>query len=166
MMDLTPYQQCLCRCMSGANPALCDGSQAFAEQGKKVKMTPHADEQVYAVVLDGCVLTDNHPKCDGVFLFCGRGRNVAALVELKRANIERAFEQLAFVRNERPEYRHLRDQLKAHCAGQVIEKAFIVSSAVCSLPVKEKLEEHYKIRVNSVLHSEATSKIPDSRNLI
>ncbi len=163
-MDLKPYQHCLCQRMASGQPALCDGPQAFTEQGKKVKLTPRRGENVYAVALDGCVFTDNKLKCDGLFLFCGRSQNVAVLVELKGTDIQQAFKQLAYVRYKRSEYQSLREQFKIHCQGQVVEKAFIISSAIPSLPDKEKLEEHYGIRVKALLHSDATAKVHDLRD--
>ncbi len=51
-MDLKPYQHCLCQRMPSGQPALCDGPQAFTEQGKKVKLTPRRGENLYAVARD------------------------------------------------------------------------------------------------------------------
>jgi hypothetical protein len=41
--------------------------------------------------------------------------------------------------------------------------AFIVTNGMLSKPEREKLEDRYGLRVNEVLKSEPTSKIPDLR---
>jgi len=166
LIHITTYQHCVCQRMAGKNPKLCEGAQTFSERGKKVKLTPHPGEQVCAIVLDGCVLQDNQPKCDGLFLLCSRGQAYAVLVELKGVDIAHAFAQLAYVRYQRQAYQNLRDQLAQQCTGRLIEQAFIISNTFCSLPVKEKLEEEHKIRVKAILHSEPTSKIPELRDYL
>ncbi len=162
-MDTLAYPQCVCKRMPAQNPALCSGPFTFAEKGKKVRLTPGPDEQVLALVLDGCVLTDNQPKCDGLFLWCGRGKGAAILIELKGTDLGKGFEQLAYVLHHRPEYRHLRQQLADNCTGPVKDKAFMITSAPISYPQKEALEERYGIRVAAILHSDASSKIPELR---
>lgn len=165
-MNLQPYGHCVCQRMSSMNTSLCDGQFTFSEQGKKVKMVPRDSEDVAAVVLDGCVFTDDQLKCDGLFLFCGRNKGAAILVELKGGDIERAFQQLSHVRRQRPQYQNFVNNLAGRCKGAISEIAFIVSNKLCSLPVKEKLEDHYGIRVKEILHSEASSKIHDLRSCI
>lgn len=165
-MNLAPYAHCACQKV-GNTHATCLQDQGFSEQGKKVRLTPKPHEQVVCLVLDGCVLTDNKPKCDGLFLFVAKNRKVAALVELKGAgDIPHAFEQLAYVRQYRPEYQQLLRQFNQAQGPKAIEKAFIVSNGLLSKPQKEKLEMQHGIRVEAVLHCEAATPVPDLRKLI
>jgi hypothetical protein len=160
------FERCLCQHMAGLNPALCDDEFTFSEKGKKVRLTPRESEWVAAIALDGCVFMDNQPKCDGLFLFCGRSRPVALLVELKGTDIKRAFAQIAYMRQQRPEYEMIKNCFTEHCRGRLDEKAVVVSSTTLSEPKKEALEEAYGIRVLRVLHCEPTSKIPDVREYL
>lgn len=166
MIDVAPYEHCVCRGM-GNRLALCDGALIFSEQGKKVRLAVKSGEEAKALVLDGCVFMDNKLKCDGLFLYRGATKKVAMLVELKGASeIPHAFKQLAYVRRSRPEYRQLIDQFAADGAGQVIEKAIIVSNGILNKPEHEALEKQYNIRVAAILHSEATSPMPDARQYL
>ena len=56
---------------TGKRCSLCFGSNGFQEKGQQVKLVPqNNDEQVKAIVLDGCLLSDGSKKsCDGLFLF-------------------------------------------------------------------------------------------------
>lgn len=110
-MNIIPYQHCACQHMSNKH-SLCAGSLTFREKGKQVRLVPCNHEQAIAVVLDGCVLQDEQSKCDGLFLWHGRNKKVAVLVELKGANhIAYACEQLAYVQQNRPEYQDLVESL-------------------------------------------------------
>ncbi len=165
-MNIAPYQHCVCRTYCNTLD-LCDGETCFAEQGKKVKLVPRAGEEVVAVVLDGCVFTDNRPKCDGLFLWAGGNRKAAILVELKGAGaLPHAFEQLAYVKKNRPEYRQLLDSLNRLPGSRAVEKAFIVSNGMLSKPKKETLENRFGIRVAEVLHCEAATPVPDLRRYL
>jgi len=146
---------------------ICLSEYGFSEEGKKVKLCPKSGEKVMAIVLDGCVFTDNKPKCDGLFLFAASNRKAAVLVELKGAgDIPRAFEQLAYVRTERLEYRDLLNRLNQLPGPKATEKAFIVSNGLLTKPQKENLENQYCIRVESVLHCEASTPVPDLRHYL
>lgn len=163
MNALIQYQACTCKKM-GLNPPLCSGLHAFEENGKRVFCTPKQGETVTAIQLDGCVLTDNNLKCDGVFVWQARNKAAVLLVELKGAgDIAHAFEQLAFVKNNRREYRQLKNCIDA---PQILEKAFVVSSGAMSKPEKEKLEDAYNLRVAAVIHTEATKAVPDLRDYL
>ncbi|GAA5171544.1 MULTISPECIES: hypothetical protein [Halomonadaceae] len=165
-MNLGKYQDCVCRRM-GNTQALCRGELTLGEQGKRIRLTPKAGEQAVAVVLDGCVLRDNQPKCDGLFLWQGNQSNAAVLVELKGAgDIPHAFEQLAYVKRQRPEYRALVKSLRAEAGAgrRVLEKAVVITNGMLSKPDQERLEDHYGIRVMAVLHCEASSPIPELRD--
>lgn len=151
MIDTTPFQH-------------CESVLSIEEQGKKVTLNTRSNEEAKALKLDGCVFTDNNPRCDALYLFKGSSRKVAALVELKGAgDIAHAFAQLAFTRKHRPEYCQLAAQLNQSAAGQLTEKAFIVTNGMLSKPEREKLENHHGIRVNEILYSEPSSKVPDLR---
>lgn len=139
-MNLGKYQDCVCQKM-GNTQALCRGELTLGEQGKRIRLTPKAGEQAVAVVLDGCVLRDNQPKCDGLFLWQGNQSNAAVLVELKGAgDIPHAFEQLAYVKRQRPEYRALVKSLRAEAGAgrRVLEKAVGPQAALLSLHVEEE----------------------------
>lgn len=165
-MNVAPFEHCVCQKLANTQAA-CLNEHGFAEQGKKVKLTPKSGERVVSIVLDGCVFTDNQQKCDGLFLFVAGNRKVAALVELKGAgDIPHAFEQLAYVRHHRPEYRQLLERLNEAPGPKAIEKAFIVSNGLLSKPEKERLERQHSIRVKAVLHCEAATPIPELRPLI
>lgn len=164
MIDTHPFQHCECRPMGNRHP-VCQAALRLEEKGKKVTLSPRPGEEAKALVLDGCVFTDNQLKCDALYLFRANGKKVIALVELKGAgDIEHAFEQLAFTRKHRPEYVQLKHNLDSAAPGVLLEKAFIVSNGLLSKPVHEKLENLYDIRVHAILKSEATSKIPDVRD--
>jgi len=164
MIDTTPYQHCECMRM-GNQFAVCKSELSLEEKGKKVTLTPRRGEEAKAIVLDGCVFTDNNIKCDALYLFNGNGKKVAALVELKGAgDIRHAFEQLAYTRKHRPEYQVLKSGLDKSAQGQILEKAFIVTNGMLPKPEREKLENAHGIRISAVLQSEASSKIPDLRD--
>ncbi|WP_197492722.1 hypothetical protein [Marinobacter sp. LQ44] len=164
MIDTSPYQHCECMRM-GNQFAVCKSELSLEEKGKKVTLTPRRGEEAKAIVLDGCVLTDNNMKCDALYLFSGSGKKVAALVELKGAgDIRHAFEQLAYTRKRRPEYQLLKAALEKSAPGRLLEKAFIVTNGMLPKPEIEKLENAHGIRVSAVLQSEPSNKIPDLRD--
>jgi hypothetical protein len=135
----------------------------LAEQGKKVTLGIRSGEQAKALVIDGCVLNDGKPKCDGLFLFLDNHRAAALLVELKGRDIAHAYEQLAYVKQHRQEYMDLIEMLRRCGRGRVVEKAFVVSNAIPSKAEKERWENQHRIRVRAIVHCEATTPIPDLR---
>lgn len=164
MIDTSPFEHCECQRM-GNQYAVCQSALSLEEQGKKVTLSTRTNEEAKALVLDGCVFTDNNTKCDALYLFKSQNRKVAALVELKGAGgIPHAFEQLAYTRKYRLKYQDLRDQLDHSASGRLIEKAFIVTNGMLSKPEREKLENLLGIRVNEILQSEPSGKVPDLRN--
>lgn len=166
MVDINPYNHCICLRMNNTQEA-CLGANGLQEKGKSVICSTKNGESVACIVLDGCVFTDQIQKCDGLFLLSTNSKKFACLVELKGVDIEHAFEQIAFVKNQRPEYQQIKDSFTAsEGAHQVIEKAFIVSSGSMSKPEQERLEEEHGIRVMPILHSDATTPIPDIRKWI
>lgn len=164
MVDLGPYSHCECRRINNTYP-LCQTDLMLEENGKKICLTLRANEKAKALVLDGCVFTDNNTKCDAMYLFQGQNKKVVALVELKGAgDIPHAFEQLAYTRQQRHEYADLKQRLDKAGPGQLIEKAFVVSNGMLSKPETERLENAHGIRVSAVLYSEPTSRVPDLRD--
>lgn len=164
MIDTTPYSHCECRRMGNTYP-VCQSDLMLEEEGKKVRLTLRAGEEAKALVLDGCVFTDNDTKCDAMYLFRGGNRKVVALIELKGASdIAHAFAQLAYTRKHRHEYKLLKEALENTGPGIAMEKAFIVSNGMLSKPKRERLENRHGIRVNEILYSEPSSKVPDLRD--
>lgn len=162
-MNIAPYEDCACGRMANTH-SLCAGELVFREAGKQVRLDPRRDERAIAVVLDGCVFQDDRLKCDGLFLWRGRNKKAAVLVELKGAHhIAHAFEQLAYVQRERSEYHKLLATLEALPGGVSQQVAIIVSNGMLTRPEHERLENTYGIRVRAVVHCEPTSTIPDVR---
>lgn len=164
MIDPHPYQHCECLRM-GNQYLVCQSALSLEEQGKKVTLSLRANEEAKALVLDGCVFTDNHTKCDALYLFKASNRKVAALIELKSAgDIPHAFKQLAYTRQQRPEYKQLIQQLDQVGPGLLLEKAFIVTNGMLSKPERERLENQHGIRITEILQSEPSRKVPNLRD--
>ncbi len=163
MINTEPFSHCECRRMDNTHQ-LCQSDLMLQEEGKKVELVLRTGEEAKALVLDGCVFTDNATKCDAMYLFQGKGKKVIALVELKgAADIAHAFKQLAYTRHQRPEYQDLKQALHSSGPGITQEKAFVISNGTLSKPLREQLEREHNIRVSAILHSESTSKVPDIR---
>jgi len=165
-ISVAGFQHCVCR-GRGRPHTLCDGELTFEENGKKIRLSLRSGEEAVAIVLDGCVFRDNDTKCDGLFLWKkGTSKKCAILVELKGTDLERAFEQIAYVRSNRPEYREIFDAFKSdQGASTVVEKAVIVSNGTLTKPQWVKLENQYGFRVLLVLDSDATTPVTDAREL-
>jgi len=165
-IDVHPYGHCVCTRMKN-DQDMCDGQWTFSEKGVKVRFRPRSKDEVLALVLDGCVLTDNNPKCDGLFVFRSGAKKALLLVELKgSANIPHAFEQLAYVTSSRDEYKELRKRLAAAGPGKVLEKAFVITKGAITTPQKERLENQFGIRVAAVIPAGPARKIPDLREYV
>jgi len=89
-----------------------------------------------------------------------------SLKNLTISEIPLAFEQLAYVQQQRREYRDLIERMQADGSGKVKQKAFVVSNGRISKPMLEKLERHHGLRVAAILHSVATTPIPDLRKYL
>ena len=122
-----------------------------------------------AVVIDDCLLSGQEiKKCDGLFIFKKNNKKIyIVLVELKGANIEAAFEQLASVK-QCPEYQKIIERfVKEINIGKPvrpIERSFIVTSA--KMPPRlwqEKFERSYGIRVNIRTSAQTKAKALDLR---
>jgi hypothetical protein len=165
MIDLGAFETCVC--LSRAIPnVLCDSNLSFEEKGKKVKITTRAGEVAKALAIDQCVCTDKQLKCDGMFLYRRQNKHWMILIELKGSEIEHAFEQLHYMRNNRPEYNQVETLFMAGQKGSIKHEAFVVSNYIATIVEKQKLEEQYGIRVKAILHSEASSPVPDVRRYL
>jgi len=162
MIDVAPFDDCVCKKM-GNRHDLCVSALTLSEKGKSVTLRIRSGEEAKALVLDGCVFMDNSLRCDGLYLYKKGNKRYALLVELKGAcDIPHGFEQLAYVKKHRQEYRQIVDDFWAEAGGvQPIEKAFLVSNGSLSKPELESLEKRYCIRVTPLFNREATSPIPD-----
>ena len=166
MIDIGRFETCVCT-RRGEPDEMCSGPYSFEEKGKKVGLQPKGrEEETRALVLDQCVFRDTNPKCDGMFIFRRRHRYWMILVELKGTNIEHAAGQLAATKHNRPEYQAIKGMVKAKASGQLTELAFIISSAIPSKPTIRRLEDQNNIRIKAILHSTATTPIPDLRKSI
>jgi hypothetical protein len=164
MIDIGRFESCVCT-RRGQPDEMCSGPFSFEEKGEKVRLQPQGrDEEAKAVVLDQCVFRDNNPRCDGLFLFRRQHRYWMILVELKGTHLDDAVRQLAATKHNRPEYREIKKIIGAGARGQLTELAFIVSSAMLSRPVIQRLENQNNISIKDILHSTATTPIPDLRN--
>jgi hypothetical protein len=66
MIDLGLFESCVCQ-RRGEPAVSCAEEFVLQEKGKKVTLRPKGGEQAKLLVLDGCLLKDDLPKCDGVF---------------------------------------------------------------------------------------------------
>ncbi|MEB2786978.1 hypothetical protein [Algoriphagus persicinus] len=162
MIDLGRFEACVCT-RKGQPSDSCEGILVLQEKGKKVTLRPKQKEQAKLVVLDGCVFKDNLPKCDGIFFYKKGNRAHMILVELKGGDIDHAFEQVKYTREQRADYTSLRSQFSRNRTGSIIESAFVISNHRLDRVSHQKLEKAYGVRVKAVLHSEATTPIPDLR---
>lgn len=103
-------------------------------------------------------------KCDALFLYEKNSDKYSFLVELKGAgDIPKAFFQLDYTKKNRTEYKDIIEELQVLKQNQ---KYAIVSNGMLSKPELENLENQYKIRVKKILHCEATTPIPDLKEII
>ncbi len=164
MIDLGNWQDCVCKKFENTLHQCLD-EHTVSEQGKSVRLVPRCGEDVMAVVLDGCVITDKNTRCDALFLYRKHSK-YSFLVEIKGAgDIPKAFEQLSRTR-DRNEYKQIIQLFYELDKIKVLEKYAIISNGMLSKPELEKLENEYRIRVKKVLYCEATTPIPDLKDLI
>ena len=165
MIELEVFNDCVCQ--SNKNPVdLCAGILTMQEKGKSVKLTPKNGEEAIALVLDGCIIKNNRPSCDGLFLLKAPHKKWMIPVELKGTHFYDAFQQLATTIKELPEFEKLFNIFKANEPTKVAIHAFVVSNAMINIREKEKLEKPHGIRVKNILHSIATKPIPDIRKFL
>lgn len=162
MIDLGPFESCVCQ-RPGQPSDSCADRLVIQEKGKKVTLRPRTRESAKLLILDACVIKDNLPKCDALFLYEKRNQLHVVLVELKGADIDHAFEQISYTKENRAEYHSIKDQVLTNRNGRLMESAFVVSNHKIDRVTHQKLENRHKVRVRQVLHSEATRPMPDLR---
>jgi len=169
MIDLGNQKHCICKKHNNRQDE-CLNEYTIREKGKTVKLkVKNNDESCCAIVIDQCVIIDNNTKCDALFLFHSMTKKVSFLTELKGAgDIPKAFRQLSYTKNKRNEYSTIIDKfgLVENSKISVNQKFIIVSNGILDKNEREKLENEYKIRVTAILHSEATTPIPNLRDYI
>lgn len=165
MIDLAHFEDCVC-IANGRPHRLCQGNLSFEEKGKKVRLSIKRGEEAKALVIDGCICNDNDSKCDGLFLYRQGIKNWMILVELKGTDLDRAFSQLAYTRNDRVEYAEIKDLFMQDQPGRLLEAAIIVSNRIPDKNELQKLENAHALRLKACLHSEATTPIPDIREIL
>lgn len=159
-------EQCICKKYSNTQDE-CVDQYTLSEQGKSITLKPKTSETVMTIVLDKCILDDEYKKCDGLFLYKTSKIKHSFLVELKGAgDIEKAFVQLNYTKENRKEYKDIINLFYNIDDKKVFEKFAIVSNGGIAKTRLEQLENHFGIRVKKILHSEATTPIPDLKELI
>lgn len=165
MFDLGSAEKCVC--IRRGYPSLsCDGDLILQEKGKKVTLKPKQNETAKLLVLDGCYITDNNPKCDAVFFLSTKSQAFLILSELKGADIDHAFEQIKYTQQKQPKYSDLKKVFSESTKKAVTEHAFIISNYQVSKVDLQKLEKNHGLRVKAILHSEAITKMPDLREYL
>lgn len=157
---------------TGKRCSLCFGSNGFQEKGQQVKLVPQSnDEQVKAIVLDGCLLSDGSKKsCDGLFLFSKASKVYIVLVELKGTHIEDACDQLACVKNEHQEYVDLFKLIENNKKVKIIERFFIVTNVIVSprelMRFNKEHNMKFRIITNPRRKRRQNSTTPDLRKFL
>ncbi len=162
MIDLGSFETCVCQ-RAGHPSDSCADRLVLQEKGKKVTLRSRPGEAAKLLILDGCLLNDNLPKCDGIFFYEKGNRAYMILVELKGGDIEHAFEQIKYTREHRTEYTSLKNQFSQNRTGNIFESAFVISNHRIDRVTHQKLEKAHGLRVKAVLHSEATTPLQDLR---
>jgi len=163
MINLGDFESCVCQ-RKGTPSTACEAILVLQEKGKKVTLRTRSGESAKLLILDACVLNNKLPKCDAVFLFEKRNKKYIILTELKGSDINHAFEQIKYTKEYRTVYKELIELLRENEKGTPIELAFVISNHKIDRVTHQKLELTHKIRVKQILHSEATSPMPDLRN--
>jgi len=165
-INLGNKNNCICKKYKNTQPE-CVNKYNICEQGKSVKLEVNNNEKMCAIIIDQCLITGNKTKCDAIFLFSSKNKAVSFLTELKGAgDIPKAFKQLSTTCKD-AEYKNVINKLKHFSNNKkVIEKFIIVSNGLLDKTTQEKLENEYEIRVTAILHSEATTPIPNLRDYI
>ncbi len=167
MIDLGNKSHCICKKHNNTQNE-CIDEYTIREKGKSVKLTPKtSSENVMAIILDKCVIADEKTKCDAMYLYKAKHKKYSFLVELKGAgDFEKAFHQLSYTKNDRTEYKDILEKFKNIDDKHITERFAIVSNGLLSKTKMEQLENSYKIRVRTILQSEAANPIPDLKELL
>ena len=167
MLDLGDKNHCICK-MYENTQSECIDNYSIEEKGKKVQLKPKNNtEKSIVMIVDQCLITDNNTKCDALFLFQSISKKVSFLTELKGAgDIPKAFKQLDYTSKNRDAYKEVIKKFTDIDKKRVMEKFIIVSNGFLDKSKKEELEEDHNIRITAILHSEATTPIPNLREYI
>ena len=167
MIDLEENSTCICQ-KYNSYPNECIDQYTISEKGKSIKLVPkNSAESSIAIVIDQCIIKDNYTKCDALFLYNSQNKKVSFLVELKGAgDIAKAFFQLSYTKNSRVEYKDIISKFDAIDSKRTIQKCIVVSNGKMNNKDKERLENTHKIRVSQILHSEASTPVPDLRKYV
>ena len=169
MIDLDDKNHCICPKIRVADtPDECITQYTISEQGKSITLKPKNNQEiVLAIVTDQCIIKDKHTKCDALYLYKKTNNKYSFLLELKGAgDIEKAFKQLSYTRDNREQYKEIIKKFYEVDNKNVEEKFVIVSNGTLEKTRLEELENFYKIRVKKILHSEATTPIPDLKEIV
>ena len=166
---LVPANLAQCICLANKRPCdLCCGDLCFMDEGIHVVFRPKKDEVAIAVALDGCVFTDNRKKCDGMFVLSRSDRTGLLLVEMKGSHLEDAYQQIAYVVNNRQEYTDIVSHLASLAPGKlrVRETSVIVSTGLINPRDREKLEKAWGIRPAIFMVQKPARAAPDLRKYL
>jgi len=165
MFNLGEAETCVCK--RKGNPSnCCDGELRFQEKGKKVTLTPRRQEHAKLLVLDSCYITNKNPKCDAVFFLQTASQGFVLLIEVKGEDIDRAFEQIRYTKENQSQYTALKTKFIDSTGKACKEHAFIISNFQVTKIRLQQLEREHNVRVKAILYSEATTKIPDVRDYV
>lgn len=158
------YKSCVC-VRRGEPHALCSGALGLRENRMEVCLNPHHGEEAFAIVIDGCMVSekDKLPRCDGIFLLKQPNKKWVITVELKGSDLYRAYEQLKYTRLSRAFYKDLVSEFRNHETTQLMETSFIVSNLIISAVEKTKMNLQFNFNVRSILQTTATTPVPDLR---
>jgi len=159
-------EECICKKYSNTINE-CIDILTIRDSGKQIKLTTKPNDKAIAIVIDKCLITDENTKCDAMFLFQSSTKKVSFLIELKGfGEIEKAFKQLSFTKNNRDEYKSIIKCFTRLDTKKVKEKFIIVTNGKLDNIKKEQYENEYGIRISAILTNEATTPIPDLRDYI
>jgi len=144
----------------------CIDKLTIGEKGKSVSLSIKNDAEALVAIIDKCIITDNKPKCDAIFLYRSNNKKISFLVELKGfGEIKKAFYQLSFTK-EREVYKKIIGCFENIDNKKVVQKFIIITNGILNKIQQERYEEIYKIRIKAILTSEATKPIPNLKDLI
>jgi len=164
VIDLGAKQDCVCKKFNSI-PSECVNEYTFRDSGKQVQLKPNSSERTTLIAIDNCLITSQkRRKCDCIFIYEKSNKKIYSfLTELKGKNhIRSSFEQLQITKGYE-EYQ----QIITHCKIPKSQQKFVIVSDIQLNKVElTKLENEFKIRVGSILHSDPQTPIPDLKSKI
>jgi len=164
VINLGQKQEYICK-KYNSTPPECVNEYTFRDSAKQVKLKPNASETTILIAIDNCLITSQkRRKCDCIFIYKKSNKKTYSfLTELKGKNhIESSFGQLQITR----EYEEYKEIIKHYNIPKSHQKFVIVSDVQLNKVELTKLENKYKIRVGTILHSEPQTPIPDLKSKI